>query len=666
MIKEIVEFMDANEGIEKYFLKDVLQDNYLINDRNNIFLANIDTKSKQHKLNKIQNNRVSTLSDRELKKIIFLENNSKALPRKQLNKDKGVGGAGVFLFSLYYELQEEEIVFFRKKEDISLNQKDWKKKLISSSQGIQNQLNSALTYISNRHLKKMLKLIEQKSFALIKDNIENIKYAINETIIAEKGNIKLAFLVSDRAITKFRESYLQRKVFLYDIENNKNKFTKGKCSICNQNSKILSSPSFLANYGIEFSSKLELGIEFNQLVCGKCSMKLEKFRYLTENKLTNPFPLFIDKKSLFGNQIAVLNHSEKKKNYRDIIKSIYYTNPKDLKNYYLINYQSTLSSGTWKLLIKDLDYIENFQYMTSIRLKNFLEIKQSFILSDFYDTSLSVFQFEKIMNELVFDKELQNNYFSDYKDIKITYWKIDSTNSNNILKNYLLKYRQNFYDFIYKSDISAFKFIDFREMLLDIIIDDIKHDEVNKDGYSIYENQIQEKLNLLFSMKKYKNKEDSVDSDEFKQIKEKIRDILGYCEEYNDKNSQIKKRFAGGVDVIENSKDNDKLFAFLVGQFARYMLSLSKAKRENLTHADFAGFLDWHDSKLLKEYVLDIFQKYAHEIRYSSQNGKVENAVSIIQNYKEDLEMDNVKEYLIAGYFADNYFYEKTETLEEN
>jgi hypothetical protein len=157
-----------------------------------------------------------------------------------------------------------------------------------------------------------------------------------------------------------------------------------------------------------------------------------------------------------------------------------------------------------------------------------------------------------------------------------------------------------------------------------------------------------------------------VDSDEFKQIKEKIRDILGYWAEYKNENSQIKNRFIGGVDFIENSKDNDKLFAFLVGQFARYMLSLSKAKRENLTHADFAGFLDWHNSKLLKEYVLDIFQKYAHEIRYSRKNGKVENAVSIIQNYKDDLEMDSVKEYLIAGYFADNYFYEKTETLEEN
>lgn len=43
--------------------------------------------------------------------------------------------------------------------------------------------------------------------------------------------------------------------------------------------------------------------------------------------------------------------------------------------------------------------------------------------------------------------------------------------------------------------------IDFREMVLDIIKDNIKHDTNNKNGYSVYENEIIEKLNLLFSIK---------------------------------------------------------------------------------------------------------------------------------------------------------------------
>ena len=41
MIKEIVEFMDANEGIEKYFLKEELNDIYLVSNKKNIFLAQV-------------------------------------------------------------------------------------------------------------------------------------------------------------------------------------------------------------------------------------------------------------------------------------------------------------------------------------------------------------------------------------------------------------------------------------------------------------------------------------------------------------------------------------------------------------------------------------------------------------------------------------------------
>jgi len=669
MIKEIVEFMDANRGIEKYFLKNILQNVYLVSNRDNTFLANIDTKSKQHKLNKIQNNSVNTLSGKELEKIIFLENNSKALPRKQLNKDKGVGGAGVFLFSLYYELQEDEVVFFRKKEDISLDKKNWKKKLISPSQGIQNQLTSASTYSQNRHLKKMFKLIEQKSFSLIKDNVENIKYAISEEIISEKGNIKLAFLVSDRAISIFRESYLQRKVFLYDVENNKNKFIKGECSLCNKYSEFLSSPSFLANYGMEFSSKSGLGMEFNQLVCDKCSMKLEKFRYMTENKLTNPFPLFINKKSLFGNQTVVLNDREKKKSYRDIVKSIYYTNPKDLNNYYLINYQSSLSSGTWKLLIKDLDYIENFQYMTEIKIVNFLELKYSLKLQGFYDRELSVFQFEKIINELIFQKNLQRHYFSDYKDIKITYWKIDSSNSNNILKNYLIKYRQNFYDYIYKSHQSTLGLIDFREILLDIIIDDIRHDkakEVNGKYHSIYETEIKEKLNLLFSLNQ--KKETKLDSGEFIALKRELQKSLGYWKDVKDKdgnrvlkkNKEPQREFIDGVEHIEG---NDRLFAFLCGQLARFLIGKRKGKDENKSHADFSYFTEWQTSKLLKEYMWEIHQKYAHELKFYKQ---YDNAMSMIMTYRDDVNIEDVMEYMIAGYFSNNQLKYQDNNLEEN
>jgi CRISPR-associated protein Csh1 len=234
------------------------------------------------------------------------------------------------------------------------------------------------------------------------------------------------------------------------------------------------------------------------------------------------------------------------------------------------------------------------------------------------------------------------------------------------LKNYLLKYRQNFYDFIYKSDISALKFIDFREMLLDIIIDDISHDEVNKDGYSIYENGIQEKLNLLFSLNQ--KKETKLDSGEFIALKKELQKSLGYWKDLKDKdgnsvlkeNQEPQREFIDGLEHIEG---NDRLFAFLCGQLARFLISKRKGKDENKSHADFSYFTEWQTSKLLKEYMWEIHQKYAHELKFYKQ---YDNAMSMIMTYRDDVNIEDVMEYMIAGYFSNNQLKYQDNNLEEN
>jgi len=650
MIKEIVEFMDANEGIENYFLKETFKELYLVNSKNENFLAIVDNKSKSNKLLKITQNNTFDLKQKELQKLIFLENNSKALPRKQLNKDKGVGGAGVFLFSAYYEKIGDYVFLYR-------TQKKDKDK-ISLTKGIEYQLESAISYCQNNHLKKILELIKKNIIALIAKHYKDLQFAISEEMIPEKGNIKIACFVSNRAIEMFKNFYLPRKVFSYDVEKNPKKFTSGACHICNSYSDTLSSPAFLSNYGVEFSHKTALGIDFNQIVCPICATKLEKFRYMTENKLTNPFPLFLDKKNLFSQQTSILNNDEKKKSYREMIKSIYYTNPKDLKNYYLINYRAFLSSGSWKLEIRDIDYIETFQYETGITLSNILDMKNSFILGDFYNKVLSVFQFEKIINELIFDKKMQNNYFGDYQDIKITYWRINSSNINHLLANYLVKYRRNFYDFIYKSHHTRLKEIAFREMMLDIIKDNIKHDDSNKNGYSIYENEIKEKLNLLFSLKPY-FEGGEVDTQEFLELKKKMHSTLGQWNDQKDESGNILYKEDGktpqkefiGTDYIIQNEENDQFFAFLCGQVARFLINKKKGKDENKSHSDFSAFTDWQTSQLLKQYIYEIHRKYAHELKFDK---RYDNAMSIINSYRGDLEMDSVMEYMILGYFADN------------
>ncbi len=658
MIKEIVGFMDANEGIEDYFIQDEVSSAYLhyyIKIKND--MACID-------LLDIEN------LDSELKETLkYMTYYQKGMHNKYLDKNKGLGGSSPYILSVkvFYNIENEnEIV-----KTSLYNLKPTKSGIMSNR--IKVQFESARDYLEKNEEKEKLTGIQK----YLEENLEEILLS-KKSIIQElkekydnqkKGKKEVSieirvYIDVGLAIVKyFYEKFVQERAFL---STDKAGLHKGKCSICNECFNELSLPYVLSTLGDDLGMKATMPLKLTNHICKTCTLQLHKFKVMTDNQqLTKPFPLFIDNKNLFGEQKNILCDNEKKKSYREIIKSIYYTNPKDLKNFYLLNYYSKSDNG-WKLQIKDLDYIENFIYMTTFRIENFLQIKNSFALNDFYDKKLSVFQFEKIINELIFDKKLQNNYFSDYKDIKITYWKIDSSNSNNIIKNYIMKYRQNFYDYIYKSHQSAFSLIDFREMLLDVIIDNIKHDDKNKSGYSIYENEIKEKLNLLFSLNQ--QKDTKLDSEEFIELKRMAKNSIGYWQDKKDEdnntvfkdNGKAQKEFIGGSEFI---KDNDKLYAFLCGQLARFLIGKKKGKDENKSHADFSSFTDWQTSKLLKEYIWEVHHRYAHELKFDK---KYDNVMSIVMSYRDDLEIADVMEYMIVGYFSDNQIKYQDNKIQEN
>ena len=667
--------MNANPNIEDYFIQDEISDTYL---HYYIKLKNDIVCRDYLDVNKLNSSLRETLK--------YMTYYQKGMHNKYLTKDYGLGGSSPYILTItmYYNgekfwtniLSQKDkkktkriVLNKRKHRKYFIENKIDKNKVIECFNRIEQHFLQARKYLVNKrdiyNLSKLrIFLVKNLNYHLIKN--EAIKRILIDKYLKQKKDkkevsveIRVYIDVGLKRVKHFYEKFVEQRAFLNPKEAG---IYKGTCPICKRENVELSLPYFLSTMGDDFGMKLTMPLKITNAICKTCTLKLHKFKVMTDNnQLTKPFPLFIDKKNLFGEQKSILNDNEKKKSYKEMIKAIYYTNPKDLKNFYLLYYISVNDNG-WKLKIKDIDYIENFQYMTDIVIENFLDLKNSFILNDFYNKLLSVFQFEKVVNDLIFENKMQKNYFSDYKDFEFTY--PNSKNKNSLLKNYFLKYRQDFYDFIYKSRFNALKQIDFKEMLLDIIEDNIRHDEKDKNSYSIYENSIKEKINFLFSIEKFLQKENRLQSDELKYLKEKMKENIGYWQEYQE-NNEAKKRFVGGRDNLELNEENDKFFAFLVGQFARFLLSKSKAKSENLTHAAFAGFLDWNCSKLLKNYVLEVFSKYAHEIKYSSLNGKVENAISIIETYKDDLEMDKVKEYLIAGYFADNYFYEKKEIENE-
>ncbi len=650
MIKEIVDFMDANSGIEDYFIQNDVSSSY------------------RHFYIKMKNNMVckSLLDienlDSELKEILkYMTYYQKGMHNKYLDKNKGLGGSSPYILTvkvLYDKNSGSEI--------IKTNLYNLKPIKDAISNRIKVQIESSKSYLDKKDEKDSLDLIQkyleenlEKDLLSNKPIIDELRKKYNNQKKLKEVSIEIRVYldVGLNQVKSFYEKFVKKRAFL---DTKKAGIYKGHCSICNRYSDELSLPYVLSTLGDEFGMKATMPLNLTNHICKICTLKLHKFKVMTDNQqLTKPFPLFIDKKNLFGEQKSILKDNEKKKSYREIIKSIYYTNPKDLKNFYLLNYYSKSDKG-WKLQIKDLDYIENFKYITDIKIENFLDLKNSFILGDFYSVKLSVFQFEKILNELIFDKKLQNNYFTDYKDIKITYWKIDSANSNNILRNYLIKYRQILYDYIYKSHQSSLDLIDFREMLLDIIIDNIKHDK-NKNGYSIYENEIKEKLNLLFTIDNYL-KESEMNNGEFINLKKKLNTSLGYWKdslELKTDGKTFKKEFIGGIDYIEN---DDKLFAFLCGQLSRFLISKKKGKDENKSHSDFSGFIEWQSSKLLKEYMWEVHKRYAHELKFYKQ---YDNAMSMIMTYRDDLELEDVMEYMIAGYFSNNQLKYQNKNLEE-
>lgn len=662
MIKEIVNFMNKNEGIENYFIQNKVSNGYL-----HYYIKIKDDMICKDLLD------VNNL-DSELKEILkYMTYYQKGMHNKYLTKDYGLGGSSPYILTVIvnydgncFKTNIQDTKKKKKSKKMIFNKKNYRKYFIEQDSNalecfnrIEQHFLQAREYLENKvdvySLSKIRIFLFKNLEKYLLNNNEIKKEAIKKYDNQKKEKkevsieIRVYIDVGLDIVKSFYEKFVEKRAFL---DTKKAGLHKGKCSLCNKESNELSLPYVLSTLGDDMGMKLSMPLNLTNYVCKTCTLKLHKFKVMTDNQqLTKPFPLFIKNESLFGKQISILKDNEKKKNYREIIKSIYYSNPKDLKNFYLLNYFSKSDNG-WKLQIKDLDYVENFQYITSIKVENFIDVKNSFYLNDFYDKELSVFQFEKIVNELIFEDKLQNNYFSDYKKIEVKYTKINSSNSNSILKNYLLKYRQAFYDFIYKSHQSALELIDFREMLLDIIIDNIRHDDKNNEGYSIYENEIKEKLNLLFSLNQ--NEEIKVDSGEFVEIQKKMKNSLGYWEKVKNRNNQIKNEFIGGVDYIEVKNENDRFFAFLCGQLARFLLGKSKAKKENITHANFSSFTEWQDSKLLKSHIQEVLSKYAHELQYNKKNGKLENAMSIIMTYRDDLKMDDVMEYMIAGYFSDN------------
>jgi len=125
-------------------------------------------------------------------------------------------------------------------------------------------------------------------------------------------------------------------------------------------------------------------------------------------------------------------------------------------------------------------------------------------------------------------------------------------------------------------------------------------------------------------------------------------------------------RISGTMDSLRDKLVSDKLavcandeeFYFMAGQLAHYLISQSKAQK--ITGEIYEPFLRAKNGSQLKKRLEEVYKLYKHEIITGYR--RFNQAFSLIMGY--DPQSDNrgtARELLLAGIFANNLLFEKTE-----
>ena len=350
------------------------------------------------------------------------------------------------------------------------------------------------------------------------------------------------------------------------------------------------------------------------------------------NKLPNPLPIFVydderkESIALFKRDIL---ESGSKRGYREIIEELQVKLKKELGNYYLLFYQA----GE----VKDFDFVSKFEYELKDTQGNNWYINDLFGGRYTYILS-NVFEFERTIlpiilnNTLIVKTKTDSILFKYFDDIDAQYCKTDT---------YLLvmKYRKALYDFIYKSNRTAFIQKAFEDILITGLLDDIRLDKYENHRHSEDLN-IRQKLNILFSL--YHNFQP------FKQVN------LFMATQITELRQGLESLATGEANI-----NSDGEFAFVAGQVIYYILS--KSKSADKSYSRLEPFLQLMDAERLKQSLLKIFNTYKHE-RFSR---RFSNPFAQVMSYNTKANLKDIMPLLLAGFFSENQLFGKVQEEEE-
>src|SRR5690625_5376856 len=345
------------------------------------------------------------------------------------------------------------------------------------------------------------------------------------------------------------------------------------------------------------------------------AIALFEFEDVLKNKtLPNPLPVFVYKSELREKVIAL--YAEGRRNFRDIIESLYQSYKDDFQNYYLLNWSNTRDG----IVFNDFDFVPKFDYELKngegIPIQNFFEIRSKEDKGmKYYGELKNVFELEdRVFKSLIQNKYHRVNYFSEFKT--------DEYERMPLTFLSFSKYRKAIYDYVYKSNRNAIGGKEFDELIFNSILDDFK--KANEYG-------IKDKLNYWYSLYNFFHKNNVNMASKLKEYQEFVSDLI-----------------EGKADLDQAA---DEHFAFAAGQVIYYLLS--KSKSEDTSFRLMEPYLQKTNCKALQENIADDFTRYKHE----NFSRNFENVAAFVLCYKTDQNLKRLQPQLLSGLFAYNQLF---------
>jgi CRISPR-associated protein Csh1 len=277
--------------------------------------------------------------------------------------------------------------------------------------------------------------------------------------------------------------------------------------------------------------------------------------------------------------------------------------------------------------ITDFDYIpvktdDVNKSFTSIHVKNYLYIedKEESLILDYEIKKLS--QLEDKIDDLFYNKQLKFNYYKDSKDIKVSDFLSKKLQSILLITRFVM--------------INYFKKYDDREFLY----------VIKKYGTEFIVNHYMSER--YFKAKEAMNLKLSLEGEnmDIQQELQNIKTILNNEDEYKNL-----------------TKDE---FLFLAGQWAAYLLSLSKADNKNKTLALAEQYFKAKYISKLQSALNNDLEKFKYKVGLN--NKKIKKTVALLKSYHNEEKLTSSdKDRFLVGFMVDNIFWEsnKKENAEE-